>query len=499
MAAREDRVNRELRRLFLVLAGMLGAVIATGTYWLWRAPDLEARQGNPTQIVRQITSERGLVLTSDGTTVLARTRQRDIEGQRWFVRRYPHGPLAAHAVGYSTLERARTGLEASMNELLTGSDANLASLVDRARSRLAGRPQEGNHLVLTLDAAAQEQAASLLRGRCGATVALEPSTGRVLVMASAPAFDPNDVARDFSRITTARAACEPAAPLVNRATAGLFVPGSTFKVVTAAAALDSGRFRPGSTFIDDGYCIQYGRRVFNYADQDGPERFGRVTLSKAMERSINAVFCDIGKELDAETLIDYAKRFGFYSVPPLETPETERLASGLYEDGQLFDPQLPTGVDEGRLAFGQERLLATPLQMAMVAAAIANGGVLMKPYLVERTLKPDRSMLTETKPEKLSDAIGPATAAALARMMERVVASGTGRGARIPGLPVAGKTGTGETAVDGENDAWFIAFAPAEAAEVAVAVVISHEPETGGAAAAPIARTMIQTLLRRST
>ena len=491
-------MNRELRRLFLVLAVMFAAVVAVGTYWLWRAPDLEARQDNPTQLVRQITVKRGLVFADDGTTVLARNRKRDVEGREWFLRHYPEGSLAAHAVGYSTLERARTGLEESMNDFLTGSNSNLSSLVDRARSRLTGEPQEGNHLVLTLDAAAQKKANSLLQGRCGAIVALEPATGRVLVMASAPTFDPNLAARNFDRITATRAVCDPAAPLLNRATQGLFVPGSTFKVVTAAAALDSGQFRPTSTFFDPGYCIQYGRRVFNYADQNGPEQFGRVTLGEALEHSINAVFCDIGKELGGDVLVDYAKRFGFYSVPPLDTPEAERLASGLYEDGRLFDPELSSDVDEGRLAFGQERLLATPLQMAMVASAIANGGVLMSPYLVERILKPDRSVLTQTKPEKLSDAVKPGTAAALTRMMEAVVASGTGRGAQIPGLSVAGKTGTGETGVAEENDAWFIAFAPADDPEVAVAVALSHEPGTGGAAAAPIVREVIETLLRPS-
>ena len=491
-------MNRELRRLFVVLAVMFTAVIAIGTYWLWRAPDLEARQDNPTQVVRQITIKRGLVFASDGTTLLAGNRKRNIEGRDWFVRRYPEEALAAHAVGYSTLQRARTGLEESMNDFLTGSNTNLSSVLDRAQSRLTGEPQEGNHLVLTLDAATQRKANSLLEGRCGAIVALEPATGRVLAMASAPTFDPNLAARNFERITATRAVCDPAAPLVNRATQGLFVPGSTFKIVTAAAALEAGQIRPSSTFFDPGYCIQYGQRVFNYADQSGLEQFGRVTLGEAMRHSINAVFCDIGKELGGGALVDYSKRFGFYSVPPLDTPESERLASGLYEGGRLFEPKLPSDVDEGRLAFGQERLLATPLQMAMVASAIANGGILMKPYLVERILKPNRSVLAAATPEKLSDAVKPGTAAALTRMMEDVVASGTGRSAQIPGVSVAGKTGTGETRIDEENHAWFIAFAPAEAPQIAVAVALSDEPGTGGASAAPLAREVIETLLRRS-
>jgi peptidoglycan glycosyltransferase len=235
--------------------------------------------------------------------------------------------------------------------------------------------------------------------------------------------------------------------------------------------------------------------VLNFADQSGPEVFGEVTLAEALQHSINAVFCDIGKELGPQLVLEYARRFGFYGLPPLETPESERRASGLYDGGELFLPDDPNDVDPGRLAFGQERLLATPLQMAMVAAGIGNGGVVMKPYVVDRILAPDGSILTRTSPDELSQAVRPETAAELRAMMELVVEAGTGTAAQIPGVPVAGKTGTAETGQEDENDAWFIAFAPADAPRVAVAVALSNQSGTGGQTAAPIARAIIETLL----
>jgi penicillin-binding protein A len=488
-------VNPQIRRLYLVLCLLFAAVVGISTYWLWRAPDLEARRGNPTLVVRQVVIERGLVYASDGRTVLARNRAREIQGRTWYLRRYPEGGLAAQTVGYSTLSRSRAGLEKSMNDFLTGSNANLSTIADRVTGRLRGLTQQGNHLVLTLDAGAQREAMRLLEGVCGAAVGLDPTTGRVLVAASTPTFDPNLVEERFDRILEATGPCTPAAPLLNRATQGLFIPGSTFKVVTAAAALDSGRYEPGSEFVDEGYCTLFGQRVFNFADQGGPQVFGRVTLAEALENSINSVFCDIGKELGPALVLEYAQRFGFYELPPLETPEDERSASGLRVRGDLFLPDDPNAVDPGRLAFGQERMLVTPLQMAMVAAGVANGGVVMRPFVVDRILEPDGGILTRTQEQEYSTAVEQGTAAELAAMMERAVSSGTGTAAQIPGVRVAGKTGTAETGRPGENDVWFIGFAPVEAPRVAVAVAISGQAGTGGAVAAPIARAIMESLL----
>ena len=493
-------MNPQIRRLFFVFAFLFAALVATSTYWLWRAPELEARQGNPNLIVKQLSIKRGLIYASDGRTVLAaRKRQKLKDGRVWWVRRYPQHQLTAQAVGYSTVERARTGVEETMNDFLTGSNANLSTVVDRTLDKLRGLTQQGNDVVTTLDVRAQRVAMQQLGGNCGAAVALEPKTGRVLVMASTPSYDPDLVDSNFRAIERIDAACEPAAPLLNRASAGLFIPGSTFKVVTAAAALDSGRFTPDSEFDDPGYCVEYGRRVFNYADQGTPSGYGRVTLFQALENSINSVFCNVGKELGAGTILDYAERFGFYDEPPIELPSEEVRRSGLYRDGTLFRPENPNEVDPGRLAFGQERLQVTPLQMALVAAGVANDGVVMEPQVVERIVAPDDAVISRLEPNEWKTAIKPRTAAELQAMMSAVVESGTATGAQIPGVSVAGKTGTAETGREGQNDTWFIAFAPVENPEVAVAVALSNQDGTGGATAAPIAKAIMEAILGRNT
>ena len=493
-------MNPQIRRLFFVFAFLFAALVATSTYWLWRAPELEARQGNPNLIVKQLTIKRGLIYASDGRTVLAARRKRTLkDGRVWWVRRYPQHELTAQVVGYSTVERARTGVEETMNDFLTGSNANLSTVVDRTLDKLRGLTQQGNDVVTTLDVRAQRVAMEQLNGNCGAAVALEPKTGRVLAMASTPSYDPDLVDSDFQAIERIEAACEPAAPLLNRASAGLFIPGSTFKVVTAAAALDSGRFTPDSEFDDPGYCVEYGRRVFNYADQGTPSGYGCVTFFQALQNSINSVFCNVGKGLGAGTILDYAERFGFYDEPPIELPSEEVRRSGLYQDGTLFRPRDANEVDPGRLAFGQERLQVTPLQMALVAAGVANDGVVMEPQVVERIVAPDGGVISRLEPNEWKTPIKPRTAAELQAMMTAVVESGTATGAQIPGVSVAGKTGTAETGREGQNDTWFIAFAPVENPRVAVAVALSNQDGTGGATAAPIAKAIMEAILGRNT
>jgi penicillin-binding protein A len=491
-------VNAQVRKLFFVLAGLFVALVAMTTYWLWKAPDLEARQGNPNLFVRQLTIDRGKIYAADGKTVFARNRQvrRKSVGRTWYLRTYPTGELAARPVGYSTVERSRSGLEESLNDYLTGSNANLDTIVSNTLDKLKGITQRGNDVITTIDARAQRTAQSVLAGKCGAAVALDPRTGKVLVWASQPTFDPNLVEGHFRQIQRITAPCTPAAPLLDRVSQGLFIPGSTFKVVTAAAALDSGKVTPTTSFTDRGYCIEYGKKVLNFADQSGPEVFGTVTFSEALQHSINAVFCEVGKELGVRAVRDKAKDFGFYEKPPVELPSDEISASGLYVNGHLYDPKDPNAVDPGRLAFGQERLQATPLQMALVAAGVANGGTIMRPTLVDRIVSPKGKVIQRTQPDTWKEAMKPQTAAELTAMMTAVVEAGTGTAAQIPGVQVAGKTGTAETGRAGENDTWFIAFAPADNPRVAVAVALSNQSGTGGTTAAPIAKQIIEALLR---
>jgi peptidoglycan glycosyltransferase len=487
-------VNRQITRMAVVGVVLLAALVVGTTYWqAWAASGLADRQDNSIQRVAEFSVKRGKIYAADGRTVLADNVKRKVGGQTLYFRKYPQRGLAAHIVGYSTQVRSRAGLEASENDFLTGSNTNLSTVLDTTFDKLKGTTVKGNDLHLTLRTGAQAIALRALGGKCGAAVAIEPRTGRLLVSVSSPTYDPNLIEGQYNLATRPKFGC---APLFNRAEAGLYIPGSAFKVVTAAAALDSGRFTVDSTFNDPGYCTEYGKPVYNFADQSGPERFGSVNFTQALQHSINAVFCEVGKALGGRKILEYAKRFGFYSVPPLETPVNERAISGLYNKGKLFFPKNDFQVDPGRLAFGQERLQVTPIQMAMVTATIANGGLLMRPYVVERVVAPDGSTVTRTKPDSLGRAISENTATDLAGMMEQVVRGGTGTAAQIPGIRVAGKTGTAETGANHVNTTWFICFAPIENPKVAVAVVLERQSATGGTTAAPIAKSIMEALIR---
>lgn len=490
-------MNRQIARLALVGLGLVAALIVATTYWqTWATAGLADRQDNEIQRVAQFSIKRGLIRAADGT-LLATNRKKRVAGQTLYFRRYPQRGLFAHIVGYSTQSRSRSGLEASENDYLTGSNANLHTVLSTTLDRIRGATIKGNDLWLTLRPGAQRLAMDELAGQCGSVVALDARTGALLVSASRPTFDPNLVESNFGAINNIRAACSPPAPLLNRATDGLFVPGSTFKVVTSAAALDSGQYTIDSPFVDRGYCIEYGKHVNNFSDMSGPEHFGPVDFLQAFEHSINAVFCEIGKTIGAGRILGTSKQFGFYEDPPLETPGNERSPSGLYHNGKLFYPSDPaTQVDPGRLAFGQETMVVTPLQMAMVAAAVANRGVVMKPYVVGRVTAPGGGVVKRTHPERYKRAMRTGTAADLTRMMEAVVTGGTGTAAQLPGIRVAGKTGTAETGGAGTlNTTWFIAFAPADAPRVAIAVVLQDQSGSGGTTAAPIARAVMQALL----
>jgi peptidoglycan glycosyltransferase len=490
-------MNRRIVRLTHVSLALLGVLVVMTTYWqTWAAPGLADRQDNAIKRVAEFAVDRGLVFSFEPRKRLARNREREVDGRTLYFRRYPYGPLAAHVVGYSTVGRSRTGLERSLNDYLTGARGDLSSVVDRALDELRGRPVEGDDVVTTLDLDAQEVALEQLGSNCGAVVALDPRTGKVRVMASSPSFDPNLAESRFGEISKIAASCRPASPLLNRASAGLFVPGSTFKVITASAALESKEFTPESSFHDPGYCTVYGKRVSNF---DTSRPFGTISLESALAYSVNSVFCNVGLKLGAKRILDTAKRFGFYALPPLETPAEEREPSGLYQGRRLYYPKLDPDVDAGRMAFGQERMLVTPLQMAMVAGAIGVGGRLMEPHVVDRIVAPGGKVVLRQRPRLLRQAVSRETADAVARMMRLAVERGTGTAARIPGWAVGGKTGTGETGVPGSNTTWFIAFAGRDeesAAELAIAVVLQNQSGTGGSTAAPIARAVMEAILR---
>jgi peptidoglycan glycosyltransferase len=495
-------VNKQLNRLAIVALVLLASLVAATTYWqTWAAAGLADRQDNAIQRVAQLEIKRGLIY-SFGIKYAANRVQR-VRGQTLYLRRYPTRGLVAQTVGYSTPGHAQAGLERSENAYLTGSNKDLRTLLDKAVDSLKGATVTGNNLQLTIVPRAQRLAMSLLGGRCGSVVALDPRTGRVLVLASSPTYDPNkiDQGNYLARLGRPNPNCVGIAPspLLNRGTAGLFTPGSTFKLVTASAALESGRFTPESRFYDPGYCIEYGKHVSNAGnpDQQGAEQFGNVNLVQGLEHSINSVFCNIGKDLGALRILGQARKYGFYDLPPLETPPNERRPSGLYKNGRLYLPRDENLVDPGRLAFGQERLLVTPIQMAMVASGIANRGIVMRPYVVANVVDKNGRTVSKTKPSVYSRAISSQTASELTSMMIAAVQSGTGTQAQISGVTVAGKTGTAETGIAGTNTVWFVCFAPAENPRVAIAVVVERQHGFGGSISAPIAKQVMEALLGR--
>jgi peptidoglycan glycosyltransferase len=495
-------VNTQLRHLAVVSGVLIAVLIGATTYWQsWAGGELANRQGNAVQLVAQLQIDRGTIFAANGTR-LAWSVPHKKSGLTTYSRKYTSNGAFAQVL---------VGLEQSLANDLSGTNTNLTNAFSQELDRLGGKTVHGDDVTLTLKPSAQTLAEQLLAGRCGAVVALNPKTGAVYAMASSPTYNPNLVLQpngqtQIGKISGA-GACGPRTAELDRATQGLYPPGSTFKLVTASAALDTGTFTPTSPFYDPGYCVEYGQKVYNSGNPDSPsgvEIFGHIDFAAALEHSVNAVFCQIGMKLGAAKILDYAKKYGFYSSPPVDTPPSTVSPSGLYRTRKngtryLWNPKDPaTQVDPGRLAFGQEKMVVTPLQMALVAATIAGGGREPQPYLVQKVTAPDGSIVSKTTPRTLAHPISSKTAAELNQMMQLVVQAGTGTAAQIPGVPVAGKTGTAELGLGSIYDAWFVCFAPATNPQVAVAVVVEKQLNGfGGSISAPIAKAILENLLHR--
>jgi peptidoglycan glycosyltransferase len=476
-------VNAPIRRLYLLFLVLFGVLVySTSKNAVFDAEALRDNTLNRRALLEEQRIHRGTIRAADGTVVARSIKQRgDV-----YTRRYPTNGLFAHAIGYSYTTLGRAGLERSRNDELIGKNNELTSILDQLR----GKQQTGDPLRATLDPAAQRVAYQQLAGRKGAVVALDPRTGAVQVMASEPTYDPNLLRspKTYSRLANDNAN----KPLVNRATQFGYAPGSTFKVVTATAAIDSGEFTPTSTV--DG---KNGVKISGVPLQnDFNQSFGPIDLATALEKSVNTVYAQVGEQLGKRTMREYMNRFGFDRKPQLDYPREQMSASGEYYNGHLISPLSPR-VDVGRMAIGQDKLAVTPLQMAEVAAAVANDGKLMKPHLTDRVLDTDGRTVDKISPEVQSTVMKPSTASTVTGMMERVVQSGTGTQAQIPGVRVAGKTGTAETQIGRTiNNVWFIAFAPADNPRVAIAVTMQGQPGFGGDVAAPVAKAVMESLLR---
>jgi len=472
-------VNRPIIHLFALFTLLFTVLVMFTSRWsVLEAQSLTDNTANRRPLLEQQKIPRGLIYARDGR-VLATNQRLGSHQTRRYVRRYPTGALFSHAVGYSFIERGRAGLEQSENNLLTGTGSEFATLVQELRGK-----QEGDNLRTTLDSNLQETARSALGGRRGSVVAIEPATGRVRAMVSVPDFDPNSVPQSFEELNS-----EPSSPLFNRATQARYPPGSTFKVVTAAAAVDSGRFTAGSQLSGRNNKRVSGVRLQNFDGED----FGQVTLTEALTKSINTVWAEVGASLGKRTMLRYMRRFGFEAEPPLDYPRNQLAPSGVFNRrGRLVDAGDP--IDVGRMAIGQERLQVTPLQMAMVAAAIGNDGELMRPTLADRAIAPDGRIRERFRPDRLRRVVSPSAARGVAGMMTSVVERGSGTAARLQGVSVAGKTGTAERGA-GVNQAWFIAFAPADRPRIALAVTVEQAQGTGGEVAAPIAQRLLEAAL----
>ena len=474
-------MNTPALRLFLLIVLLFALLVGQTSRWtVFEAEALRDNELNRRELLEEQRIHRGPIRARDGQVIA-----RSVEGRgKTFSRRYPLGSLFGHPVGYSYIDIGRYELEQSRNDELSGERDDVGSIVDQ----LSGREREGDEVRTTLDVDAQRLAFEALGDQRGAVVALEPQTGRIRVMASNPSFDPDSLRRDgaFRRLSKAEGS-----PLLNRATAGRYPPGSTFKVVTAVAAIDSGRFTKDSTLDGSSPKTISGAPLSNFGDAD----YGTIPLTTALTKSVNTVWAQVGVEVGGETMQRYMERFGFYDRAAVDLPSSARTRSGVYKRSGLEDVTDDT-VDVGRVAIGQGDLLASPLQMAMVASAVANDGSLMKPTLTERVVDRDgRSEAVE--PEELEQVMKESTAREVGDMMASVVREGTGTAAALAGFSVAGKTGTAELNVaQGINQPWFIGFAPRDNPRIAIAVSVENSGGTGGEVAAPIAKRVMEALLQ---
>jgi len=471
-------MNRAITRMFIFGVLLFAALVANLAYLqVVDAAKLQQEPSNHRPIAEALRVQRGLILGFDGSTIVGDRKQ-----SGFYTRTYPQGAVAPQLIGYDSVRYGRSGLEASLNDFLSGRAATgWQGFLDD----VLGRRPRGDNVTLTIVPAVQKVAQQALGAQRGAIVALDPRTGAVLAAASSPSYDPRTLDQEWARLTS-----NPGRPLLNRATQGLYPPGSSFKVVTATAALDLGKVTPSTTFDDTGVYQIYGGKVTNFHG----EVVGRNSFTEALTLSINTTFAKVGTLLGQHNLEEYMQRFGFWQVPPLTLPPGSVLASGRYGPKGLLPVSAPLNpLELAWMAVGQEQLLATPLQMALVAAAVADNGVLMKPYLVQQVTAPGGQVVQRAAPAVWRQVMQPQTATVLNGMMQQVVKAGTGTAAALVGIKVAGKTGTAQKGTT--NEGWFIAFAPADNPKVAVAVIIENTPYTGGDVAAPLAAQVLRTAL----
>jgi len=476
---------------------MLFAMLLVQANWVQvvKAKDYRNDSRNKRVLLRTYDRERGPIVIGVGKDRQAVAKSVVTKDPLKYLRTYPGGPSYAPVTGFASLVYGYTGIESQESTVLSGEDDRL--FVRRLSDYVTGRQIAGGSIVLTLNREAQQAAYDGLAGKVGAVVALNPRTGAVLAMASSPSYDPTGLSsHDPSRIRSSYKALvnSPLDPLVNRTVEQRYSPGSTFKVITAAAALGQGMTPTTVLDAPPSQSFGPGRPIRNFAGETCGSN-SKQTLAQALATSCNTAFAILGTKVGQDALEKQAAAFGFGRTD-LRLPQ--RVAKSIVTADA---DKLPL-VFLAQSAIGQKDVTATPLQMAMVAAGVANGGQVMRPYLVQEVQAPDLSRLELTSPELYSRAVSPTVASQLSAMMQGVVAGGTGGGAAIPGVAVGGKTGTAQGVAGQPPNVWFIGFAPANDPQVAVAVFLDRRSgfgadATGGRLAAPIAQAVMRAVLGR--
>ena len=497
-------MNKPIRFLSVGCMLLFLALLGQATYvQYWQAEDLASLARHPDNVrVRdaEFSRERGPIVVRDGNKTVTVAESNKSDDRYLFQRVYTKPKLYAHLTGFFSRDYGLGGVEASQNSLLSGSDSKL--FLNRVVDLVDNQDPQGGSIELTINPKAQQAAYDGLHrlgeNIRGSVVAIEPTTGRILAMVSSPTYDPNTLAtHDFSTVGKTKAELEKAkpSPLDNPAIEGTLPPGSTFKLVTAAAALEDG-YTPQSK-VPGGRFLDLPQTTKNLPNSGGGTCGGeKITLTQALNVSCNVAFGDVAMKVGAKKLNEQAEKFGFGEkyFTDLDDPLTRQAVS-----------RFPADADKPQTALsgiGQFEVAATPLQMAMVVAGIANGGTVMSPYLVEQANSPDLDVLWKQDPKPLPNqpAMSSGNASALTDMMVDVVERGTGRAAQIPGIKVGGKTGTAQSAKDRPPYAWFVSLAPDRDAKVAVAVLIQdagveRNAISGNGLAAPIAKAVMEAVI----
>jgi len=487
-------MNKPIRTISIFCLLLFLALMVNATYLqYYKAGALDKDPRNRRVIAASYSRERGAILVGRDPVAQSVPSNDQYKFQRKYPQPFKYAPLTGYFSYYS-----QTGIEHSQNDVLSGDDSLL--FVNKLVDLVSNNATKGGSVELTINPAAQTAAfnglTQLGAGVQGAVVAIEPTTGKILALASTPSYDPNQLAsHDLSEVSQAydKLNKDPAQPTVDRAIQTALPPGSTFKLVTAAAALESGSYSPDSR-VPGGTSLDLPQTSKPLHNENGSSCGGsQITLTQALDVSCNVSFGWLGLQVGTDRLRTQAEKFGFgqHYLDDLSPQAVSR-----FPPGDLAPPYLAYS------AIGQYEVAATPLQMAMVSAGIANGGTVMKPYVVDEVQSPEFDVLDKTQPSEFSQAVSSQTARDLTTMMESVVQNGTGTAAQIPGVAVAGKTGTAQSTPSRPPYAWFTSFAPADDPKVAVAVLVQSSSTTrseiaGGLLCAPIAKSVMEAVIQQ--